>query len=167
MELDPRDLRFDTFGGQYGGQRVGMPIGVRITHIPSGIVTQCDKERGQFKNRHVALEEMKELVYVWSGSQVPDPHPDDIAVDKFAAMMKEKLKRSREKGRGGWDKPEECKVEFLAELTVGHVEKGDPIDVANLCMMLVMRGVDNTALSQAMYERLMTEYWKGRDSASK
>lgn len=63
-------------------------------------------------------------------------HPDDIAVDRFAAKMKEKLARSRAKGRGGWDNPAECSVEYLSELLHEHVLKGDPIDVANFCMMI-------------------------------
>jgi len=40
------------------------------------------------------------------------------------------------KGRGGWDKPNECDVEDLAAMLVQHVEKGDPVDIANFCMMI-------------------------------
>lgn len=61
-------------------------------------------------------------------------HSDDIAVDKFAAAMKEKLKVAREqKGRSGW---ETCTPEYLANLMYGHLHKGDMRDVANFAMMI-------------------------------
>lgn len=63
-------------------------------------------------------------------------HPDDAAVDRFAVAMKAKMARAREKGRGGWDNPARCSVDFLRQLFREHVEKGDPVDVANFCMML-------------------------------
>ena len=63
-------------------------------------------------------------------------HPDDIAVDKFAVAMKDKMAASRTKGRGGWENPEECGIEDLACMLVQHVEKGDPVDIGNFCMMV-------------------------------
>jgi len=63
-------------------------------------------------------------------------HPDDRAVDLFAARMKTKLAMAREKGRGGWDDPAQCSVPYLQQLLHEHVAKGDPVDVANFCMML-------------------------------
>jgi hypothetical protein len=77
-------------------------------------------------------------------------HSDDIAVDKFAGMMKTKLAKSREKGRGGWDDPEQCTVEFLAKLLIEHIRKGDPVDVANLAMMLSLRNADGNVLKEAL-----------------
>lgn len=68
------------------------------------------------------------------------PHPDDLAVDRFAAAMKAKLAKKRAEGRGGWQNKDDCSAEFLSELLRGHVEKGDPVDVANLAMMLHQRG---------------------------
>jgi hypothetical protein len=69
------------------------------------------------------------------------PHSDDIWWDKFAAECKAKMQYSREvKGRGGWDDKDQCTVQYLAELFVDHIEKGDPIDLANFCMMLWARG---------------------------
>lgn len=66
-------------------------------------------------------------------------HPDDIAVDRFAIAMKAKLTKKREEGRAGWDGPT-CSAEILSQLLREHVEKGDPVDVANLAMMLQQRG---------------------------
>ena len=67
-------------------------------------------------------------------------HPDDEAVDRFAAAMKAKLAKKRDDGRGGWDNPDECSIAFLSELLRDHVAKGDPVDVANFAMMIHQRG---------------------------
>ncbi len=68
------------------------------------------------------------------------PHPDDIAVDRFAAAMKAKLAKKRAEGYGGWEDKEDCPVQRLSGLLRNHVEKGDPVDVGNLAMMLHQRG---------------------------
>ncbi len=65
--------------------------------------------------------------------------PDDIAVDRFADAMKAKMAAARAKGRGGWEGPT-CNAEILSRMLRDHVEKGDPLDVANFCMMLWNRG---------------------------
>lgn len=69
-----------------------------------------------------------------------EQHPDDAAVDRFAAAMKAKLAEKRAEGRGGWDDPEQCSTTYLATLLRGHVAKGDPLDVGNFAMMLWNRG---------------------------
>lgn len=82
----------------------------------------------------------------------PAVHPDDAAVDRFAAAMKAKLAKAREKGRGGWDDPAQCSVEFLAKLLVEHLTKGNAgtfEDVANFAMMLHQRGADPQVLADA------------------
>lgn len=70
----------------------------------------------------------------------PAPHSDDAAVDLFSAAMKEKLAKKRAEGRGGWGNTESCSVGFLAGLLHGHVQKGDPVDIGNIAMMLWSRG---------------------------
>lgn len=65
-------------------------------------------------------------------------HPDDLAVDRFAAAMKAKLAKKRTEGRGGWE-GSSCNAEILSDLLRKHVEKGDPLDVGNLAMMLHQR----------------------------
>lgn len=68
-----------------------------------------------------------------------EQHADDTAVDRFAEAMKAKLAKKRDEGRGGWDGPT-CSAEILSDLLRQHVEKGDPLDVGNLAMMLHQRG---------------------------
>lgn len=68
-----------------------------------------------------------------------EKHPDDIAVDKFAEAMKEKLANQRAKGYKGWDDKELCPDGSLQPLLVNHVYKGDPVDVGNFAMMLFNR----------------------------
>ena len=71
----------------------------------------------------------------------PTQHPDDVAVDLFATAMKAKLKKSREvKGRSGWEDPNTVSAVSLSNELVRHCDKGDPVDVANFCMMLHQRG---------------------------
>jgi len=67
-------------------------------------------------------------------------HPDDTAVDRFSDAMKRKLGQKRQEGRGGWEDKAQCSAEFLSQLLREHIEKGDPVDVANLAMMLHQRG---------------------------
>ncbi len=66
-------------------------------------------------------------------------HPDDTAIDKFAAAMKRKMAQKREQGRGGWSNPSECTVAFLSDCLRKHVDKGDPVDIGNFAMMLFNR----------------------------
>lgn len=67
-------------------------------------------------------------------------HSDDLAVDRFATAMKAKLAKKREEGRGGWDDKDQCSGDLLSILLREHVEKGDPLDIGNLAMMLHQRG---------------------------
>jgi hypothetical protein len=85
-----------------------------------------------------------------------DTHPDDEAVDRFAAAMKEKLAAAREKGSGGWEDKSDVSAEELTAMLLAHVWKGDPRDVANFCMFLHQRGEaitfsdDGSRLSRAV-----------------
>lgn len=80
-------------------------------------------------------------------------HSDDVAVDRFALLMKQKLAAARDKGRGGWDDPEQCDPRELAELLCGHIGKsnaGNYIDIANFCMMLTLRDAPASLLSDEL-----------------
>ena len=78
VEINDDDLRIDTYrAGGAGGQHINKTSSaVRITHLPTGIVVQCQNERSQHMNKDKAMQMLKSKLYILKQQEQADKVSD-------------------------------------------------------------------------------------------
>ncbi|UJJ60632.1 hypothetical protein [Rhodanobacter denitrificans] len=128
---DPVAARAAVNGLWDRGEVVGLYAGDAITEI-------------ELLEQHVSrtrLQEIREEAKLAPASKDVKPlHPDDFAVNAFAAAMRSRLAQKRAEGRGGWDETSPGMQQRVSDLLRAAVAKGNPVDAGNYAMFLHQRG---------------------------
>jgi peptide chain release factor 2 len=143
IEIADSDLRWDTFRASgAGGQHVNKTSSaVRVTHIPTGTVVQCQSERSQHRNRDTALSILKSRLYAISQEE----------------KRRERQKIEDEKGEIAWGnqirsyvfQPYTMVKDHRMNLEVGDVQAVMDGEIDPFIEAALLRGIGKSGVSSA------------------
>jgi peptide chain release factor 2 len=115
IEIEEKDLRIDTYRSSgAGGQHVNVTdSAVRITHLPTGVVTSCQNQRSQHQNRDKAMEILKARLLDLRRKEHQD-HLSELAGDQRSAEWANQI-------RSYFMHPEQRVKDHRSNLEVGNI----------------------------------------------
>jgi peptide chain release factor 2 len=137
VNIDEKDLRIDTYRSSgKGGQHVNTTdSAVRITHLPTGIVTQCQNERSQHKNKDVCMKVLRARLY-------------ELEVEKKKAESKDFEDSKLDIGFGSQIRSYVLQPYRLVKDVRTRVEVGDPDRVLDGDLDVFMKGYLQARMQQ-------------------
>lgn len=163
LEDLPRGTMIIAFKGEaVDYEEVKLRVGQYLTNELPTVAEDVDWHDGRYMEQLVdgifaSFSEIAAVVPAPSVSEVLD----DAAVDAFAAAMKKKLAEARAKGRRGWNDKTLCTDEYLSELLIQHLDKGNRgtfEDIANFAMMIHQRGADPKVLMNVVHDAAVEDH---------
>lgn len=139
VDIRPEDLRVDTFrSGGAGGQHVNKTdSAVRFTHLPTGIVVQCDGERSQIMNRQTAMNMLRARLYEYYKQKKKEEN-SKFATEKKGISFGNQI-------RSYVFQPYTMVKDHRTKYQVGNIQKvmdGEIDDFIESYLMAQLKGVD-------------------------
>jgi hypothetical protein len=106
-------------------------------NFPEGMIV-TDAELVFLLRKHFSplIERLAPRVSEKSINEYSDERADIEGCKRFQEAMLKKLSIKRAEGKYGWNNPDVCSTQDLAVWLEEHFKKGDPVDIANYCMMI-------------------------------